>query len=99
LHDADGCFVSVESLEIKPGAEKTLDFAEYVGGLTITNTRNNQRLYAENGKDILSGYVNPGVRIDVPPGRYNLRDATNDQVTVENVEIKAGQDTVLEFSK
>ena len=99
LHDADGGFVSVESFEIKAGRETVVDFAEYVGGLTITNTRNNQRLYAENGKDILSGYVTPNNRIDVPPGRYTLRDATNDQVTVENLEIKPGQDMILDFSK
>ena len=77
LHDADGGFVSVESFEIKAGRETVVNFAEYVGGLTITNTRNNQRLYAENGKDILSGYVTPNNPIDVPPGRYTLRDATN----------------------
>jgi hypothetical protein len=97
LRDSTNGHATVTSFEIAKGQDNVVDFADHVGWLKVTKTESSQRLYDAEGKEVLSGYLYPDQTYDLPPGRYQLRDSANGQVTVESFDIQLGQETELEF--
>jgi uncharacterized caspase-like protein len=98
LIDNNGGFASVPELEIKAGEQTVVDLAKHVGELTIVNTKNIYWLANAQGEHV-GEYLYPDKPIAVLPGHYRLMDNSNGLVSVEHVEIKAGEETVINFGK
>jgi mRNA-degrading endonuclease toxin of MazEF toxin-antitoxin module len=95
----EGGVVTVPQFQVKAGEETVVDFNKHVGVLRIINTTANQLIYDSGGKQVaLKSYdALPGTRINLPPGVYSLREGG--VVTVEQIEIKAGEETVVDFGR
>ena len=96
LMDNSGGFASIPQIEIKAGEETVVDLAKHVGELTILNTKRVQWLANAEGEHV-SEYLYPDKPIAAPPGHYRLMDNAGGFVSVEQVEIKAGEETVINF--
>jgi hypothetical protein len=96
LMDNSGGFASIQQLEIKTGEETVADLAKHVGELTILNTKRIHWLANATGEHV-SEYVYPDKPIAVLPGRYRLIDNSDGSVSVEQVEITVGEETIINF--
>jgi hypothetical protein len=67
--------------------------------LRIINTSANRLIYDSEGKQVaLKSYdALPDTPINLPPGIYSLREGG--VVTAEQIEIKAGEETVVDFAR
>ncbi len=100
---SDSGLVTVKSFEIKPGENIVVDFKKHVGLLRVTNSKEKQYLYNE-ADSLLSidgtfmSTVPSNEPVELPPGRYYLRTGNpHPRVTAELFEIKAGEETVIDF--
>jgi hypothetical protein len=100
---ADSGLTMVKPFEIKAGENVVVDFPKYVGSLRVTNNAEKQYLFDERDNLIsidgrfMSTLV-PNQPVDLPPGRYYLRTGDpHPRVTAEPFEIKAGEETVIDF--
>lgn len=103
---SDGDLVTVKVFELKPSENVVIDFQMRVGSLRITNSAEDQYLFTEAERRIwfdtpaagksTMGAVPPNKLVELPPGRYRLQ-SRNPLVAVEPFEIKAGEETVIDF--
>ena len=68
-----------------------------VGTLALTNAKTKQRVYAEDNKEYTALYLESNDSMELPAGRYHLVDGVNGFVSVEQVEIGSGQETIIDF--
>jgi hypothetical protein len=94
LLDNDKEHISTGLFEIKIG--ETVDIKQISGLLILKGAKHNQHIYDETGKNRLTKYpFNDEVRL--PAGRYRLVDNSTEHVTVDALEIKVGEETVIDF--
>ena len=93
LEDDRTKHMSTTSFEIKAG--QTLDIGQLSGRLTLKGAKNQQSVYDEAGTNRITRYTFQN-SVHLPPGRYRLVEG-NGLVSVEQFEIKAGEETVLDF--
>ena len=98
-----GGLVMIKPFEIKAGENIVVDYQKHVGVLRITNT--SERHYLFNAADSLvsidGSFMSPmplDQPVELPPGRYYLKAGNpNPRVSAEPFEIKAGDETVIDF--
>jgi hypothetical protein len=95
LADASRKHIIVEKFDIKAG--ETVTPGQYAGVLKLGKTGSAQAVYDESGKKEIISYLSDHAHL--PPGRYQLKNASDKQVTVESLEIKVGQETVIDFGE
>jgi predicted RecA/RadA family phage recombinase len=93
LADNDKEHISTVPFAIKAG--ETVDIKQISGVLTLKGAKHAQHIYDETGKRLTKYPFDDEVRL--PPGRYRLVDNTTERVTVEALEIKLGEETVIDF--
>jgi uncharacterized caspase-like protein len=98
----DSGLVTVKPFDVKSGENIVIDFQKHVGFLRVVNAVDKQflfeadKLISVDGKFMSAMPANEFV--ELPPGRYHLRTGNpNPRVTVEPFDIKAGEETVLDF--
>ena len=99
----DSGLITVKPFEIKAGENIVVDFPRYVGLLRVINNAEKQYLFNEadnlisiDGKFMSTLPSNEPV--ELPPGRYHLRTGNpHPRVTAEPFEVKAGEETVIDF--
>src|SRR5262249_7854254 len=104
LEGASG-LITVDKFEIRSGENTVLDFKKYVGSLRVVNSAEEQYLYTEAERLIsidgkFMSTMPPNAPVELPPGRYFLKTGNpyqNPRVTAEPFEIKAGEETVIDF--
>ena len=103
---SDSYLVTVRPFDLKNGESVVIDFRKHVGSLRIVNNKDDQHLFTEGGRKIwidqsVTGKFNMGAMpadkpVELPPGRYELKSG-NPRAAVEPFEIKAGEETVIDF--
>ncbi|WP_170937070.1 MULTISPECIES: caspase domain-containing protein [Rhodomicrobium] len=98
--------ITVKPLEIKKGETVIVDFHKHVGSLRLINNKDEQYLFTDSEKRLwieqeaggkfTMGAVPRDIPIELPPGRYRLTSG-NPLTAVEPFEIKAGEETVIDF--
>jgi uncharacterized caspase-like protein len=94
LADSSKEHISTALFEIKAG--ETVDIKQISGLLTLKGAKHSQHIYDETGTNRLTKYPFDD-SVHLPPGRYRLVDNSTEHVTVEGLEIKAGEEAVLDF--
>lgn len=95
--------ITVKPFDIKPGETVVLDLPRHVGTLRVANSTEKQFLFdqAERLISIDAKFMSPmppDQPVELPPGRYHLRTGNpHPRVTAEPFEIKAGEETVIDF--
>ena len=80
-----------------------MDFQKHVGVLRVVNNAEKQYLFdkADNLVSIDGKFMSvmpTNQPVELPPGRYHLRTGNpHPRVTAEPFEIKAGEETVIDF--
>jgi hypothetical protein len=103
---SDANLVTVRPFDLKNGESLVIDFQQHVGSLRILNNKDDQHLFTESGRKIwidqsVTGKFNMGAMpsdkpVELPPGRYELKSG-NPRAAIEPFEIKAGDETVIDF--
>ena len=103
---SDSDLMTIKPFEIKKGENVVVDFGKHVGSLRMMNAKDDQHLFTESGRKIWidqsaegkfnMGAMPPDKVVELPPGRYRLQSG-NPLVAVEPFEIKAGEETVIDF--
>jgi hypothetical protein len=99
----DSGLMMVKPFEIKAGENIVVDFPKHVGSLRVMNNSEKQylfdaadRLISIDGKFMSTLPTNEPV--ELPPGRYHLRTGNpHPRITAEPFDIKAGEETVIDF--
>lgn len=87
-------FTTVEDFEVRAGENLVLDMADYVGWFRLANNgKTMQYIYDANGERLMFGYFDKAVQLQ--PGHYSLRGT--ETTTVDDFEIKAGQELVIDL--
>jgi uncharacterized caspase-like protein len=103
LLKGDSGLVTVKPFEIKPGENVVVDVPKHVGMLRVINAVEKQYLFDKADKLIsidgrFMSTLPPNEVVELPPGRYHLRTGNpHPRVTAEPFEIKAGEETVIDF--
>lgn len=93
----------IKPFDIKAGENIVVNFEKHVGSLRVINSTEKhflfdqaERLISIDGK-FMSALV-PNEPVDLPPGRYHLRTGNpHPRMTAEPFDIKAGEETVIDF--
>jgi hypothetical protein len=94
LQDSHTHHMSTKSFEVKAG--QTLDINQVSGLLTLRGAKNAQHVYDETGTARLTSFpFQDGVHL--PPGRYRVIDSTTNFTTVETLDVKAGEEIVVDL--
>ena len=98
----DSGLITVKAFEIKAGENVVVDFQKHVGLLRVNNSVDKQYLFEADKLISIDGKFMSAMPsnefVELPPGRYHLRTGNpHPRVTVEPFEIKAGEETVLDF--
>ena len=99
----DSGLTTVKPFEIKAGENVVVDFQKHVGLLRVTNNAEKQYLFDEADNLISTdgrfmSVMPPNQPVELPPGRYHLRTGNpHPRMTAEPFEIKAGEETVIDF--
>jgi uncharacterized caspase-like protein len=91
-----GSFVSVEQIDIKSGEKTVIDLAKYVGEVRTKGTQRKQYLANAKGERVGAPLL-PNEATVVPAGAYQLIDDAGRFVSVNQVEVKPGEETVIDF--
>jgi hypothetical protein len=83
------------NFEIKSG--QTLELNQIAGSLRLKDAPRPQFIYNEEGNNRLNSTPFSGA-VHLPPGRYKLNDGSTSQLS-EAFEIRAGEETVIDFSQ
>lgn len=94
LQDSHTHHMSAKLFEVKAG--QTLDINQVSGFLTLRGVKNGQHIYDETGTARLTSFpFQDGVHL--PPGRYRVIDSTTNFTTVEALDVKAGEEVVVDL--
>ena len=99
----DGGLITVKPFEIKASENIVIDFPKHVGSLRVINNVQKQYLFDKADKLIsvdgkFMSTMPPNEPVELPPGRYHLGTGNPfPRVTAEKFEIKAGEETVIDF--
>jgi hypothetical protein len=86
--------MSTKLFEVRAG--QTLNINQVSGFLTLRGAKNGQHIYDETGTARLtSSPFQDGVHL--PPGRYRVIDSTTNFTTVEALDVKAGEEIIVDL--
>jgi uncharacterized caspase-like protein len=98
LKDARQDHFTIKQFEIKPGWR--VKFSDFSGSLTLRNTNKSLVVYDESGKtQITRGFIGANDSVDLPPGHYRLKDFLQDRTAFESIEIRVGEETVIDLGR